>query len=338
MKVLALDYESRSLKESEIAEPRILAADAVLFRVQECGVCGTDRELAAFHFGYPPDGESLLVMGHEALGQVLETGSAVKGFARGDWVVPMIRRVCVPACRCCTRGRRDLCVSGGSRERGIFGAHGYFSEFAVDSETDLQRVPMELADVAVLIEPLSVVEKAVESVLQAHRNDPRTALIVGAGPVGSLAAMVLRLRGLEVTVYSLEEADHPRARFLRQAGAQYRRSLQGAKYDVIVEACGNSQAAFAALAALGPCGAMVVLGAQDSYGEMPFLKMILHNQTLLGCVNAGPLHFAAAIADLQRMDRGLVAHLIERRRFEDARATILSPAGMESKAVHVIAA
>ena len=44
-----------------------------------------------------------------------------------------------------------------------------------------------------------------------------------------------------------------------------------------------------------------------------------------------------ALADLRRMDRLLLARLIERRRFADARATILSPAGMESKAVHVIA-
>lgn len=337
MKALALDYESRALVEIEMAEPRIQSDNEVLFRVHECGVCGTDRELAAFRFGYPPDGERMLVMGHEALGQVMETGSAVSGFARGDWVAPMVRRICAPACVCCARGRRDLCVSGRFRERGIFGAHGYFSEFAIDSETDLIPVPAELADIAVLIEPLSVVEKAVESVLHAHRNEPQSALVVGAGPVGALAAMVLQHRGLDVTVYSLEAEDHPRARLLRTAGAQYRRSLQGSKYDVIVEACGDATAAFAALEALGPCGAMVVLGALDAYGEMSFLKMILNNQTLLGSVNAGPEHFAAAIADLRRMDRLLLARLIERRRFADARMTILSPAGMESKAVHVIA-
>lgn len=337
MKALALDYDLRSLKQCEQAEPRIDAADQVLFRVHECGVCGTDRELALFHFGYPPRGERVMVIGHEALGQVVETGSAVSGFARGDWVVPMVRRGCVPACVCCARGRRDLCLSGGFRERGIFGAHGYFSEFAIDSEADLLRVPAELAGVAVLVEPLSVVEKAVEQVLRAHRSEPRTALVVGAGPVGALAAIVLQDRGLKVTINSLEAEDHPRARFLRDAGAKYATSLKGSRFDVIVEACGQATAAFAALEALGPCGAMVVLGALNASGEMPFLQMILHNQTLLGSVNAGPEHFAAAIADLRRMDRRLLSRLIERRRFEDARATILYPAGMESKAVHVIA-
>ncbi len=337
MKALALDYESRTLKQCELPEPRIDAADEVLFRVEECGVCGTDRELAQFHFGYPPDGERILVLGHEVLGQVLETGSAVKGLARGDWVAALVRRMCVPACVCCARGRRDLCLSGKSLERGIFGAHGYFSEFAADHEMDLVRVPAELAAVAVLIEPMSVVEKAVESVLHAHRSGPRTALVVGAGPVGSLAAMVLRDRGLEVTVSSLEPEDHPRAQFLRDAGLDYRRSLLGSRFDVIVEACGSAAAAFAAMGLLGPCGAMVLLGAQKAYGEMPFIQMILQNQTLLGSVNAGPEHFAAAIAGMRRMDKGLLARLIERRRFADAPSTILSPAGKVSKVVHVIA-
>jgi threonine dehydrogenase-like Zn-dependent dehydrogenase len=337
MKALALDYESRTLKQCELAEPRIQAADEVLFRVEECGVCGTDRELAQFHFGYPPEGERILVLGHEVLGQVLETGSGVKGFARGDWVAAMVRRACVPACVSCARGRRDLCVSGGFRERGIFGAHGYFSEFAIDREMDLVRVPAELAGVAVLIEPMSVVEKAVESVLYAHRGEPRTALVVGAGPVGALAALVLRDRGLDVTVFSIEPEEHPRAMFLRDAGVQYRRSLEGARFDVIVEACGSAAAAFAAMEALGPCGAMVLLGAQAAYGEMPFLQMIIQNQTLLGSVNAGPEHFAAAIAGMRRIDRTLLARLIERRRFADAPSTILSPPGKVSKVVHVIA-
>ena len=337
MKALALDFQSRSLLESVIAEPQIQSPNDVLFRVEECGVCGTDRELAMFRFGKPPAGEHQLVLGHEAIGQVLETGSAVNGLARGDWVAPMVRRSCAPACACCARGRRDLCVSGGFRERGIFGAHGYFCDFAVDDASDLLPVPACLAGVAVLIEPMSVVEKAVETVLRANQNEPRTALVVGAGPVGVLAAMLLQHRGLDVTVYSLEEEAHPRARLVRDAGPRYRRSLASLTFDVIIEACGSAAAAFAAIEALGPCGAMVVLGAQNALGEMPFLKMILNNQTLLGSVNASAAHFAAAIADLQRLERPLLARLIERRGLRDARHTILSPAGAESKAVHVMA-
>ncbi len=337
MRALALDYDSLALAECEISVPVLYAPDEVLFRVHECGVCGTDRELARFRFGMPPDGERKLVLGHEALGQVVETGSAAVGFQRGDWVVPMVRRGCAPACACCARGRRDLCISGGFRERGIYGAHGYFVEYAVDSAVDLLRVPDGLAEIGVLIEPMSVVEKALELGLAAHRNEPRTALVMGAGPVGLLAAMLFQLRGYDVTLSSLEEEDHPRARLVKDAGVLYCRSLGGMKFDVVVEACGSAAAVFAAIEALGPCGAMVVLGAPDAYGEMPFLKMIINNQTLLGSVNASPEHFAAAIADLQRLDRRILTRVLERRRYLDARKTILSPAGDESKAVHVIA-
>jgi len=336
LKVLALDYEQRRLIETSMEEPRLVNPTDVLFRVAECGVCGTDRELAVFKFGCPPEGEHQLVLGHEAFGQVVETGSAVTGIQRGDWVAPMVRRACEPACDCCLRGRRDLCISGRFRERGIFGAHGYFSEYAVDDAAELFPVPAELAGVAVLIEPMSVVEKAVESVLRAHQNIPRSALVIGAGPVGVLAAMLLQMRGLDVTVYSLEEEDHPRARLVRDCGVLYRRSLNGVEYDVIVEACGSAAAAFAAIEVLGPCGAMVVLGAQDTTGQMPFLKMIIKNQTVIGSVNASPSHFAAAIADLKQLELPLLGRLLERRSFSDASRTILSPAGAESKAVHVI--
>ena len=90
-----------------------------------------------------PKGDQHLVIGHEALGQVQATGSEVQGIEPGDFVVPMVRRPCSPACRSCANRRRDLCITGGFTERGIFGAHGYFTELAVDNAVDLAVVPRE---------------------------------------------------------------------------------------------------------------------------------------------------------------------------------------------------
>ena len=60
MRAVALDFQQRMLLQREVRPPEIMHGDQVLFRVEEVGVCGTDRELALFHRGYPPEGESFL--------------------------------------------------------------------------------------------------------------------------------------------------------------------------------------------------------------------------------------------------------------------------------------
>ena len=112
MRSIAVDYSTRKLVERSIAEPVIGGPSDVLFQIREVGVCGTDREIAACRLGVPPARDQFLVLGHEALGQVIETGAEVKELAAGDWVVPAIRRSCAALCPSCARNRRDLCLSG----------------------------------------------------------------------------------------------------------------------------------------------------------------------------------------------------------------------------------
>src|SRR5690606_20890170 len=116
-------FDKRTLEERDVVEPVLEADDEVLFGVREAGVCGTDRAMATFEVGRPPDGSPFIVIGHEALGEVLRTGAGVAGLEPGDLVVPMVRRSCHPPCPQCARGRRDLCTSGRYVERGIIGRH-----------------------------------------------------------------------------------------------------------------------------------------------------------------------------------------------------------------------
>ena len=337
MRAAGLDYEHRELTLKERPEPDTVGGDCALLRVQEVGICGTDRELASFRFGYPPKGETFLTMGHEALARVVETGPDAHLVHAGDWVVPFVRRRCEPPCISCARGRRDLCVSGGYTERGIFGRHGYLTDYAIDSEANLVRIPPGLAEIAVLIEPLSVVEKAVETALRIHEPGARTALVLGAGPVGILAALVLQQRGLEAAVYSLEEPSHPRVRLLACAGVRYLTRLDGVSADVVIEAAGSPQAAFAGLRALAPLGVCGILGSPNASGEVPFLDLLRHNQAVFGSVNASPAAFTQAVEDLARLDRGVRCGMIRRARFEDVRETIPAPAGGDAaKIVHVL--
>ncbi|MGH9666164.1 MAG: alcohol dehydrogenase catalytic domain-containing protein, partial [Bryobacteraceae bacterium] len=253
MRSVSVDYEQRRLAQREIADPVRRLATEVLFRVHEVGICGTDRDLARFRLGHAPKGESHLVLGHEALGQVVETGAAVSELAPGDWVVPTVRRAC-PGCASCARGRRDLCLTGQYTERGIWRSHGYFTEYAVDDAADLLRVPPASIDCAILIEPMSVVEKAIERAFETHPGEPACALVLGAGPIGILAALALRERKLTVDLFSVEPRDHPRIKLLEEAGVRYRERLGEARADLVIEAAGSAELAFQAIHALAPLG------------------------------------------------------------------------------------
>jgi threonine dehydrogenase-like Zn-dependent dehydrogenase len=335
MKALALNFEARSLEWIERDPPEFYANRDVLYRVHEVGVCGTDRALAAFRLGAPPKDETKLVLGHEALGQVMETGNGVKALNRGDWVVPTVRRACKPPCSSCARGRRDLCISGRYTERGILGLHGYFTERAVDTEEDLVRVPLKLVDFGVLIEPLSIAEKAIVRALAVHEGEPRTALVLGLGPIGMLAAMALKVRGYGVRVHSLEPADHPRVALLRLQDIPYEPVLKGSA-DIVIEAAGSTDVALSALQQMPPLGVMVVLGAPDGAGPVPFLRMIVNNQTIVGSVNADGEAFRSAVEDLARFDRRALASLITRARFSDLEKSLTSPPMVAPKVVHVL--
>jgi threonine dehydrogenase-like Zn-dependent dehydrogenase len=335
MKALALNFDAHSLEWIEQDPPPFYANRDVLYRVHEVGICGTDRALAAFRLGVPPKDETKLVLGHEALGQVTDTRSGVRSLNRGDWVVPTVRRACKPACSSCARGRRDLCVSGRYTERGILGLHGYFTEHAVDSEEDLIRVPLGLVDFGVLIEPLSVAEKAIVRALAVHEGEPRTALVLGLGPIGILAAMVLKVRGYGVRVHSLEPDDHPRVAILRLQDIPYESVLNGSA-DIVIEAAGSTDAALAALQQMPPLGVMVVLGAPDGRGPVPFLRMIVNNQTIVGSVNADGEAFRSAVEDLARFDRRALAALITRARFSDLERSLTGPPMAAPKVVHVL--
>lgn len=101
------------------------------------------------------------MLGHEALGEVLDVGSAVRTLKRGDLVAMTVRRPCNDdTCVACRVGRQDFCVTGCFRERGIKEADGFMTELVVEDERYLVPVLRSLADVGVLVEPLTIAAKA----------------------------------------------------------------------------------------------------------------------------------------------------------------------------------
>ena len=85
-----------------------------------------------------------------------------------------------------------------------------------------------------------------------------------------------------------------------------------------------------------PVNVMVVLGSPDGVGPIPFLRMIVNNQTVIGSVNADSESFRAAVEDLARFDRRALASLISRARFSDLQRSLNSPPIVAPKVVHVL--
>lgn len=339
MKAVAVRPADRTLELVDHPAPAIAAPTQVLLRVRDVGICGTDREIAAFQFGTPPRGARHLVIGHESAAEVVEVGSGVTRLRPGDVVVPMVRRPCPDdACRPCREYRPDFCRTGTFTEHGIRGAHGFLTERLVEDERYLVAVPRALGEAAVLVEPLTIAEKgllqleAVQSRLPWACGHSRAlgpghchrALVLGAGPVGLLGAMALVVRGFDTAVLSLEADDDPKAHLARALGARYLcaadRPLAGlpaelGPIDVLYEAAGASRLALDALAALAPNAVAILTGvphrhAAAAFDPDPFVRgLVLGNQVLLGTVNAGPDAFAAAVADLEEFDRRWPAEL-----------------------------
>jgi threonine dehydrogenase-like Zn-dependent dehydrogenase len=310
VRALALWPGSRRTAVVDRPEPVLGSPTDVLVRVLEVGVCGTDAELCSSHIGTAPAGGDHLVPGHEALGEVLEVGAAVAGLAPGDLVAPSVRRPCAqPACAACRSRNQDYCESGEFTERGIRGAHGFLAERIVEDQRYLHRLPGSLRRVGVLVEPLSIAEKAVRQYAAVQRRLPwlagrddrallagRRALVLGAGRVGMLGALLLRQRGCEVWVYSREPADDPRVALLGEAVGGI---------ELVYEAAGDAALVLDVLPQLGRNAAFVATGVPDAArrvdvaaGEL-LNRMVVANQLLVGTVNASHADFVAAVRDLE---------------------------------------
>jgi threonine dehydrogenase-like Zn-dependent dehydrogenase len=311
-----------------LPRPELRTPTDVLVRIREVGVCGTDREICAFDYGTPPDGGDHLVIGHEALGEVVEVGPEVARVRPGDLVVPSVRRPCDrPSCKACRQGMQDFCYTGEFRERGINRLHGFMTGFVVDDERYMNVLPPSLAEIGMLVEPLTIAEKALLQIRDLQQRLPwacevgpgaangcHTAVVLGAGPVGLLGAMALRADGFRTFVYS-RGAGTTRQHIVERFGATFLdaetlppEEIHGTigQVDVIYEAMGASQASFRAMQSLGTNGVFVFTGVPGRKGPVAIdtdslmRNLVLKNQVVLGTVNAGQAAFENAIADLER--------------------------------------
>lgn len=355
MKAGAVFPAKRRVGMVDLEEPKISSATEVKLRILEVGVCGTDREICQFHHGVVPEGSEFLVLGHESLAEVVETGPAVRRFRPGDLVVPMVRLPCGHAeCAACRGGRPDFCYTGDFFERGIKQAHGFMRDFVVDEEEWLNPVPRELRDVAILVEPLTIGEKTLAEIRMVQQRLPfarsvQRAVVLGAGPIGLLGAMALVNAGFETYIYSRELPPNPRADVAAAIGATYISSqIQSVEQlavtvgniDIVYEAIGASQTAFDLLEVLGADGLFCFTGVPrhgqpiSVHADRLLYNLVLKNQAVLGAVNAGRDAFEASVRDLgvfyKRWPQAVRSLITQRFPIEEFREPILQPSGIKN--------
>lgn len=305
---------------------------SVLVEAIAVGVCGTDVEICEGKYGWSPAGHDRLILGHESLGRVVDPGPSHQ-LSTGDLVVGIVRRPDPVPCPNCAVGEWDMCRNGQYTERGIKSLHGFMSErWRIEPEYAM-RVDASLGLLGVLLEPTTVVAKAWEQVAAVGQRsfwEPRTVLVTGAGPIGLLAAMIGRQRGLEVHVLD-RVTTGAKPELVRQLGATYHSGTVADldfEPDVVIECTGVGAVIAQAIRKVG-AGGVICLTGVGSGGHVigsvadTAAQMVLRNNVIVGSVNANKRHWYKAGEALARADRRWLQQLLTRRERPEAFARAL---------------
>jgi threonine dehydrogenase-like Zn-dependent dehydrogenase len=323
MKAITVEpKKSGSARYDDFPEPDVHQG-SILVEAVAVGVCGTDVEIVEGKYGWPPPGQTRLVLGHESLGRVVDPGPT-SALHEGDLVVGIVRRPDPVPCPNCAVGEWDMCRNGQYTERGIKEIHGFMSErWRIEPEYAI-KVDPSLGILGVLLEPTTVIAKALEQVVMIGRRsfwEPRTVLVTGAGPIGLLAALAARMFGLEVHVLDRMESG-AKPDLVRALGATYHTgSLReiGFEPDAIVECTGVGAVIAESIQVIGASGIVCLTGVGQG-GAVPAAAIadvaaaaVLKNNVIVGSVNANKRHWYKAGNLLARADRTWLAGLITRR-------------------------
>lgn len=292
----------------------------VLVKVLRVGVDGTDQEINEAKYGQAPQGANFLIIGHENFGQVVAVGPNVPSVIRpGSYVVASVRR---PGKSIYDQiGLQDMTTDEVYYERGINLLHGYLTEYYVEDAKYLVPLPESLREVGVLLEPLSVSEKGINQAFEIQRRlkvwQPQRAAVIGTGAIGLLAALALRLRGLEVVCYSRHLPPYFNSDLIEALGGHYVSSQPmsmndiGTRYgpfDMMLEATGYSPLVFEAAQALGKNGVLILssITGGDTKAEVHSDKInqgfVLGNKVMVGAVNASHADFVSGVTDLVKAE------------------------------------
>ncbi len=338
--------------EFEIPKPEIEEADEVLVRVKEVGVDGTDFNMVRYNLQDMAKGRNEMVMGHEMTGVVAAVGNSVKSLSPGDTVTITVRRGC-GQCHPCLHNQSDMCMTGLYTERGIHKRDGFLTQFSVEQEQYIVKVPPKLTKLAVFTEPLSIAEKGIEQLrtiqsrlpwtcphpehgfLSPNWGECKTALVVGAGPLGLLATAILRLAEVFTYVSDIVDEDSPKVHLVKHMGANYINARNKkpneivelccsttGKLDIIFEASGAAETAVKLIPHMSRSSIYVMTGIPRGDFDIQLdaaelvRQVVRYNQVIAGSVNSNRSHFEMALKDIPKINSkfgGMLEEMITHR-------------------------
>ncbi len=336
----------------ELPKPELKQPDEVLVRVKEVGVDGTDYNMIKHNLQDIAEGRNEIVMGHEMMGVVEEVGRKVTSVAPGDAVVMTVRRGC-GICEPCLHDQSDMCMTGLYTERGIHKRDGFFTEFVVDQERYIVKVPYDLARFAVFTEPLSIAEKGIAQLRTIQSRFPwacehpehgflspdwgscKIALVLGAGPLGLLATALLRSAEVYTFAADIVSEDNPKVHLVEQMGANYVDARDKNPKEIVDFCCGSSgrlDIVFEASGAAATAVELVNYMSRSSIYVMTGIprdelliqldaaqlvrQIVRNNQVIVGSVNSNRSHFEAALKDIPAINSrfgGLLEEMMTQR-------------------------
>jgi threonine 3-dehydrogenase len=268
-----------------VPDPEIGIND-VLIRVRKTGICGTDLHIESWDPWAARTIKPPLVIGHEFVGEIVEVGSNVSGFAAGDLVSGEGHVVC-GRCRHCLAGQRHLCPN--TVGLGV-GRDGAFAEYVALPMTNIwHHWPGIDEEVAAIFDPFG---NAVHTAL-AFPVLGEDVLVVGAGPIGLMATAIVRHAGARYVVAS--EPNEFRRGLAARMGANVAvdpgaRSLADVQrqlgmvegFDVALEMSGVEAALRGAIAAMAHGGRIAILGIPTKEMTIDVNTIVFNQLTLRG--------------------------------------------------------
>ncbi|MFX4292959.1 alcohol dehydrogenase catalytic domain-containing protein [Streptomyces bohaiensis] len=320
-------------------DPRVESSTDAVVRIDTTTICGTDLHILA---GDVPEVAPGTVLGHEAVGEVVDTGSAVADFRPGDRVLVS----CISGCgRCssCRGGRYGQCTGGGGWVLGhtVDGTQAEFTRVP-NADFGLHHVPeAEPAEKAVLLS--DVFPTAFEvGALNGRVAPGDTVLVVGAGPIG--LAVVAAVRLFSPARVIVTDRDDTRLRAARAVGADATVRAEedpgrlvadltdGLGADVAVEAVGTPATFELCAAVLRPGGRLANVGVHGSPASLALHELWNRNVTITtGLVDTFSTPRLLSMLASDRLPAGeLVTHRFALEQMEEAYATFGDALGSEA--------
>ena len=322
---------------TDVGDPKITDARDAIIRVDTVTICGTDLHILK---GDVPEVAPGRVLGHEAVGTVVEVGTGVSGLREGDRVLASCISAC-GACRYCREGHYGQCLNGGGWILGHL-VDGVQAEYARLPFADLStyRLPESISDEAAVMLADILPTSYEVGVLNGAVRPGDTVAIVGAGPIGLAAILTARLYS-PTAIIAIDKAK-TRLEAAREFGATaavtpdddplatVKEMTGGLGADVVIEAVGVPETFELCTTLVRPGGRVANVGVHGKPATLHLEDLWIRNvtittglvdtystPTLLTMVGAGRLDVSAMVTHRFSFDEFMTAYDV----FADAAGT-----------------